>query len=128
MTSIIRKKSLFLVVIAGLMVLNLSGCTTASPVMGPTVATSGEGPTSQESEKPSESTIDGELGTIVRVNNVDRYVIVDCRRLPSPGEEAKVVRNHWQAGTIRFSGPRRRPFASADIVTGQPEVGDLVLP
>lgn len=68
------------------------------------------------------------IGTIVRVNETDRYVIVNCRRLPSQGEEAKVIRNEWQAGTIRFAGPSHRPFASADIVTGQPEVGDLVLP
>lgn len=130
MKSMNQKMSVF-VMSAGLVSLGLFGCTTAGSVIGPKVATNGEGPTSQESTestKISESTVDSDVGTIVRVNNVDRYVIVDCRRLPSPGEEAKVVRNHWQAGTIRFSGPRHRPFASADIVNGQPEVGDLVLP
>jgi len=110
----------------------LCGCATTNTtnLAAPVVDNGGgpEGDLEKRPEEPQEAPIGSEIGMIVRVNETDRYVIVNCRRLPSQGEEAKVIRNEWQAGSIRFAGPSHRPFASADIVTGQPKVGDLVLP
>ena len=79
-------------------------------------------------EAPAEAgrEVTAAVGEVVRVNSTDEYVIVDCQRLPSTGEEAKVYRDKWPVGTIRFSGPMHRPFAAADIVSGQLQRGDLV--
>ena len=81
---------------------------------------------SYENQMQSGTAVTSALGEVVRVNSIDDYVIVDCQRLPSDGEEARVYRGQIQVGAIRFSGPSHRPFAAADIVSGRPQSGDLV--
>jgi hypothetical protein len=66
------------------------------------------------------------LGRIMHVNDGSRYVVVRCGGLPSPGEEATVFRGGQPVGRLRFSGPSRPPFATADVVEGRPQEGDAV--
>ncbi|MBW7908136.1 MAG: hypothetical protein H3C50_04345 [Kiritimatiellae bacterium] len=63
-------------------------------------------------------------GEIVRVNDRARYVVAECSVLPSPGEEATVMRGDQFVGRIRFSSQMRPPFAVADLLEGEPLAGD----
>jgi hypothetical protein len=64
------------------------------------------------------------LGKVVHVNRSSGYVIVHGRDLPNEGTEATLRREGWDVGRIRFAGPRKEPFAAADILSGQPMVED----
>ncbi len=63
-------------------------------------------------------------GKIVRVNDREGYVVAECSVLPSPGEEATVMRGDQRVGRIRFSDQMRPQFAVADILEGLLLAGD----
>lgn len=63
-------------------------------------------------------------GEIVRVNNRAGYVVAECSVLPSPGEEATVMRGNQPVGRIRFSEQMRPPYAVADLIEGRALAGD----
>lgn len=63
-------------------------------------------------------------GEIVRVNARGGYVIAKCSVLPSPGEEATVIRGNQPVGRIRFSKDVRPPYAAADLIEGRALAGD----
>lgn len=63
-------------------------------------------------------------GAIVRVNNHSGYVVAECSVLPSPGEEATVIRGNQPVGRIRFTDQMRPPYAVADLIEGQALAGD----
>ena len=64
-------------------------------------------------------------GTIIRVNPRAGLVVAECAILPSPGEEARVLRNSRAVGRIRFVPPARFPYMSADVLEGEPAPGDV---
>jgi hypothetical protein len=66
------------------------------------------------------------LGEIVKVQPELRYVVVQCPRLPKAGRTATVWRDGKSVAVIRFDGPSRAPFHTADIEQGQPRDGDEV--
>ncbi len=65
-------------------------------------------------------------GTVIRVNDEFRYVVLQCTILPSIGEEAKVVRDTRTVGRVKVSGPTHLPFTVADILEGTVKAGDEV--
>lgn len=64
-------------------------------------------------------------GTLIRVNSAAGLVVAECAILPSPGEEARVLRDDRAVGRIRFTPPARFPYMTADVLDGQPMVGDV---
>lgn len=64
-------------------------------------------------------------GTVIRVNAGSGFVVAECAILPSPGEEARVLRNGLAVGRIRFVTPARFPYITADVLEGRPAVGDV---
>lgn len=66
------------------------------------------------------------VGEVVFVHPELGYVIVRGRGLPPEKEQATLQRSDNVVGTVRFAGPRREPFAAADVVEGAPRVGDQV--
>ena len=98
-------KSVCFTLVAGLALGALAGCATASAPV-------------------AFSTAPRLTGKIVRVNDRDEYVVAECSVLPSPGEEATVMRGDRRVGRIRFSDQMRPQFAVADILEGLLLPGD----
>jgi starvation-inducible outer membrane lipoprotein len=65
-------------------------------------------------------------GKVIRVNREQRYIVAECAVLPNSSEEARVFRGEHEVGRVRFSGPFSSPYAVADVVEGQPVVGDRI--
>ncbi|HOW98308.1 MAG TPA: hypothetical protein P5567_00135 [Kiritimatiellia bacterium] len=68
----------------------------------------------------------GFVGRVVRVNAAQRFVIVQCERLPSEGDTLTLYRGKEPAGRLRATGPFRPPYVAADVLEGAPERGDAV--
>jgi len=75
--------------------------------------------------RPPEAGPPAFVGRVVRVNQAERFVIVQCERLPSAGEALKLYRGKEPAGAIRADGPFRYPFVVADVLEGTPRRGDV---
>ncbi|MBU1693832.1 MAG: hypothetical protein KJ726_03425 [Verrucomicrobia bacterium] len=65
------------------------------------------------------------VGRVLRVNQAEHFVILQCERLPSAREALKLYRGKEPAGAIRADGPFRYPFVVADILEGAPRRGDV---
>lgn len=98
-------KRMRFVLAGGLIALLFAGCATIAP-------------TPDHADAPHLS------GEIVRVNSRAGYVVAECSVLPSPGEEATVIRGNQPVGRIRFSGQMRPPYAVADLIEGRALAGD----
>jgi len=61
-------------------------------------------------------------------NPDDRFVILQflSKDIPAAGSHATVYRGYERVATIRLTEPMRPPFATADILDGDPEQGDEV--
>lgn len=68
------------------------------------------------------------VGTIVTVNDSNRFVLIDAGPLypASPGEALKSFQNGQETGVLTVSPERRSSFIIADIVKGTPHQGDQV--
>jgi len=62
---------------------------------------------------------------ITHVNLKDKYVILQCEKLPKPGEDAQIFRGTEQVGIVRFVSSRKGRYIVADIVEGEPQRGDI---
>jgi hypothetical protein len=65
---------------------------------------------------------------IVAVNAEHRFVVIDyrSRSLPPIGAQLGVHRGGTRVGTLRVSEPSRSRLGTADILEGDPRVGDEV--
>jgi uncharacterized protein (UPF0212 family) len=65
---------------------------------------------------------------VAAVNEDLRYVLVDVGSLyiPAAGTALKSFSGGAETGILAVNAERRRPFIVADIVKGQPKVGDEV--
>jgi hypothetical protein len=63
---------------------------------------------------------------VLRVNQEDNYVLLECTVLPSPGEEAKVYRGQTAVAELVITSRQRGPFVIADKVSGDVQSGDMV--
>ena len=79
----------------------------------------------QPARRPPAAAAPAFVGRVLRVNAAERFVILQCERLPSMGEVHKLFRGKEPAGEIRADGPFRYPFAVADVLTGTPLSGDV---
>ena len=68
------------------------------------------------------------VGTIAAVNEECHFVLVDVGTLyiPAPGTALKSFSGGAETGILAVNPERKRPFIVADIVKGQPKVGDEV--
>lgn len=62
---------------------------------------------------------------VVHVNAGDKYVILLCEKMPSPGEDAQLFRDEKLVGEVRFVSNRKGRYIVADIVSGSPQRGDI---
>lgn len=65
-------------------------------------------------------------GKVLRYNAEHAYVVVECAVLPRQGEEATVFRGEIPVGRVRFGGKVSFPYATADLLSGSPAVGDRI--
>jgi hypothetical protein len=66
------------------------------------------------------------LGVVRQVRSAMGYVVLECVSLPLQGERVTVYRHGVPAAHLQVNGPVRMPYAAADILDGNPEVGDKV--
>jgi hypothetical protein len=68
------------------------------------------------------------VGTVAVVNDELHYVLVDVGSLyaPAPGTALKSFSNGAETGILAVDPEKERPFIVADIIKGEPKVGDEV--
>jgi hypothetical protein len=68
------------------------------------------------------------VGTVAVVNEELRFVLVDVGSLytPRPGTALKSFSDGTETGVLAVDPEKQRPFIVADIVKGEPKVGDEV--
>ena len=74
--------------------------------------------------------MDGQVGQVLTVNPRLRFVVLDysLTGLPVLGDELDLWRGPSIVGRLKVSGPILNTTAVADIVSGEPQVGDLARP
>src|SRR5450755_3233492 len=62
------------------------------------------------------------IGTVVLVNEANRFVLIDAGTLSSPvqGQALKTFSGRHETGVLTVSPERKSPFIIADIVKGAP--------
>ena len=65
-------------------------------------------------------------GRILRVNGKLGYVLIEGAGRFATGQDVIVFRDGQAVGRVKISAPRQRPYYSADIEEGEPQVGDVV--
>ncbi len=72
----------------------------------------------------------GAQGSIVQVQPALRFVVVDftLNATPAPDQILKVYRNGQKVGEVKAGRMTRESNVAADIVSGDPQVGDEVRP
>jgi len=91
--------------------LSLAACATTSPDM-PTVPIT-PGPVT--------------MGMIAYVNNENGFVLIRTAEMPAEGTALQArTTDGDETATLRVSAEQKRPFIIADIVEGQPQVGETV--
>lgn len=63
-------------------------------------------------------------GKVVRINPVERYVILECTVLPIEGEVITLYRDKRISGKVRAGRQTSGRLMSADIIEGEPMAGD----
>jgi hypothetical protein len=68
------------------------------------------------------------LGTVKLVDQHEGYVLIDSPTYSSlaTGQTLNSVGNDSQTATLRVTADREPPFVIADIVSGNPRVGDRI--
>jgi len=69
------------------------------------------------------------VGTIVLVNEANRFVLIDggMHTLATAGTALKSFSGDQETGVLALSPERKPPFIIADIVKGSPKKGDQVI-
>jgi hypothetical protein len=80
----------------------------------------------QPARRPPAAAAPAFVGRVLRFNAAERFVILQCERLPFAGQTLKLYRGKEPAGVLRANGPFRPPFVAADVVEGVPQQGDTV--
>jgi hypothetical protein len=69
------------------------------------------------------------IGSLALVDEKKGFVLIDLGSnlyVPDPGTALRVVRDGLVIAQLKASPEQKRPFIAADILEGNPEVGDLV--
>jgi len=74
--------------------------------------------------------LDGTVGRVISVNARLRFVVLDysLNVMPAVGDRLDLWRGERRLGELKVTGPVRNTTLVADIVSGEPEVGDLTRP
>ncbi|CAN5530780.1 hypothetical protein BH20VER3_BH20VER3_02840 [soil metagenome] len=70
------------------------------------------------------------VGEVVIVDEEKQFVLIDLEAnlyVPAPGVVLRTVNSAGETGQLKASPERKRPFIAADIVAGNPAVGDQVV-
>jgi hypothetical protein len=116
--SYLRRISLIGVIGVGL----VAGCANLPPL--PPVA---EPPTPLV---PRTQPLDGAVGEVISVNTRLRFVVLDysLNALPEIGDRLLLTRDGASVGELRATGPIRNNTIAADILSGEPQLGDQARP
>ncbi len=123
-----------LVLFASLAILAVSGCG-HQPAAAPAVAVQPAAATgaraagsSQFDEKVLVTPATGLAGKVARVNPQGKFVVLSFSigHLPSLEQRLNVYRAGLKVGEVRVTGPQLDENVAADIVSGEPQTGDLV--
>ena len=68
------------------------------------------------------------VGTVLVVNEADRFVVVETRGATKagPGVFLQAERNNAETALLKTAREQRRGLLAADIIAGEPSVGDDV--
>lgn len=74
--------------------------------------------------------LDGQVGQVLSINTRLRFVVLDysLTGLPRLGDVLDLWRRQAIVGRLKVSGPILNTTAVADIVSGEPQMGDLARP
>ena len=67
-------------------------------------------------------------GEILKVNQQYEYVVARCLVMPWVGTRLNVVRGTNSVGRVQVTPQRRASYITADILSGHPRPGDVLLP
>jgi hypothetical protein len=70
------------------------------------------------------------VGEVAVVDEEKRFVLIDLESnlyVPSPGTELRTTNAKGETAHLKASPEQKRPFVAADIVDGEPAVGDRVV-
>ena len=70
------------------------------------------------------------IGEVKVIDERKRFVLIDLQAnlyLPQPGVMLRAMRDSAETARLKVSPERKRPFIAADIIEGDPAVGDEVL-
>ena len=65
-------------------------------------------------------------GRVIRVDQSDRYVVLECGRAPPAGAVVELRRGGQITARIRVTAMRRGSYVAADIEEGDAAVGDIM--
>lgn len=65
-------------------------------------------------------------GIVTRVRPAERYVLIECGWTPPPGTELVLTRGGILTGRARATARRRGCFVTAEILEGDPAIGDAM--
>jgi len=65
-------------------------------------------------------------GTVVRVRDAERWVVLDCPLAPAVGAVVGLSRDGAPAARARITAHRRGSYVVAEIVSGRPQAGDVI--
>jgi hypothetical protein len=105
----------------------LAGCRTLGPEPEPAAKASS---TNAPPVEPLIQPLDHSVGRVVSVNVRLRFAVLDYAlyQLPSQGQRLTLERDGVDVGELRVNGPVRDTTIVADIVRGEPKVGDRTRP
>lgn len=63
-------------------------------------------------------------GRVASVNAASHYLVLECAVLPKENEEITLFRGNEQTGRVKINRHISGNFAAADILDGDPAVGD----
>lgn len=64
--------------------------------------------------------------TVVHVDRENGHAVLECLIIPDAGTEAEVYHQGKKCAVLLMTGHRNGSYAAGNIVSGQPERGDLV--
>ena len=70
------------------------------------------------------------VGEVAVVDKERRFVLIDLESslyVPAPGVALRTLQGSTETGHLKVSPERKRPFIAADILDGEPKVGDRVV-
>ena len=70
------------------------------------------------------------IGEVAVVDEEKRFVLIDLENslyVPAPGAALRTRNPQGETGHLKASPEQKRPFVAADIVDGNPAVGDQVV-